>query len=525
MPKQTPYPSGPIAVEDARLKDISTGMNWNMQDASDVRFLAVSGTLWVGDCRTTYDFTLVEYHLHIDEVSWTIFSTLNNALEQEFTPEFWDIVNYSRKERWGFLEIPWDGKAYEVAPPYTQIRLSIFNDFAHTMRVVRPFVWKDTYLKVHPNGAAVFTEQKKLAFLLPLIIEAHALLPPTPLFWVNDDQTIPLRRTTLWLHEHTIQWLSETGEAYPPELRNEIQPRLDKLKPSQPAKRLQPPTPPKPNRWQERPQEKQTMQAPQEPTPQDPKGTQTNPQQVADHERQYMELQAAFAQMRQRTIAESRPTHSTQSQTSASLPAASPPTTGEANTTLPSKSSTNAATEAPAQQDSHRPPKVSAHSLANQRPAPPSPPATHEPETDTPGTGELSTHSPHPATQIGAEQQPPPKHEQPIVDKEIPAERSTPVDTPTESPDTLATDTVVVSSPEPACEPVQEADLFAADIPTLQNWQRVASENVEVLTTRLARARENLWRITKRLKTMQDGQEPDTPLASPIVDIEMEIID
>ena len=83
MPKQTAYPSGAIAVEDARLRDISTGMNWNMQDASDVRFLAVSGTLWVGACRTTYDFTLVEYHLHIDEVSWTIFSTLNNALSHE----------------------------------------------------------------------------------------------------------------------------------------------------------------------------------------------------------------------------------------------------------------------------------------------------------------------------------------------------------------------------------------------------------------------------------------------------------
>ena len=73
MPKQIPYPSGPIAVEDARLKDISAGMDWNMQDASDVRFLVVSGTLWVGNCRTTYDFTLVEYHLYIDEVSWTIF--------------------------------------------------------------------------------------------------------------------------------------------------------------------------------------------------------------------------------------------------------------------------------------------------------------------------------------------------------------------------------------------------------------------------------------------------------------------
>ena len=134
-----------------------------------------------------------------------------------------------------------------------------------------------------------------------------------------------------------------------------IQPRLDKLKPSQSAKRVQPPTPPKPNRWQERPQEKQTVQAPQEPTPQDPKGTQTTPQQVADQERQYMELQAVFAQMRQRTIAESRPTHPTQSQTSASLPAASPLTTGEADTALPSKSSTNAVTEAPVHQASHRP--------------------------------------------------------------------------------------------------------------------------------------------------------------------------
>ena len=191
------------------------------------------------------------------------------------------------------------------------------------MRVVRPFVWKDTYLKVHPNGAAVFAEQKKLAFLLPLIVEAHALLPPTPLFWANDDQTIPLRRTTLWLHEQTIQWLSETGEAYPLELRDEIQPRLDKLKPSQPAKKLQPPTPPKPSRWQEKPKEKQIMPTPQEPTPPDPKETQPSPQQVADSERQYMELQATFAQMRQRTIAESRPTHPTQSQTSASLSATS----------------------------------------------------------------------------------------------------------------------------------------------------------------------------------------------------------
>ena len=277
--------------------------------------------------------------LHIDEVPWLIFSTLADVLEKEFVPGFWETVNHNRKERWGFLELPWDGKAYGVAPPYTDIRLSIFNDIAHTMRVVNPFVWKETYLKVHPNGAAIFHEQKKLAFLLPLIVEAHALLPPTPLFWVNDDQTIPLWRTTLWLHEHTIQWLAETGESYPPELRDENQPRLNQLKPSQPAKHSQPPPPPKPTRWTERTEEKQSVQALQEAAPQDPKGTQNTPQQVADRERQYMELQYIFAQASQRTLADSRPAHSTQTQKPANLLAASQQSTEEAATTVPSKSS------------------------------------------------------------------------------------------------------------------------------------------------------------------------------------------
>ena len=101
-------------------------MNWNMQDASDVRFLAVSGTLWVGDCRTTYDFTLVEYRLHIDEVPWLIFSTLNNGLEKEFAPEFLGCCQlYPEKSGGVSSKLPWDGRAYDVAPPYTQIRLSI----------------------------------------------------------------------------------------------------------------------------------------------------------------------------------------------------------------------------------------------------------------------------------------------------------------------------------------------------------------------------------------------------------------
>ena len=89
------------------------------------------------------------------------FSTLADALEKEVEPNFWGTANYGRKERWGFLEPPWDGKAYGVAPPYTKMRLSIFNEVAHTIRVVEPLVWNHTHLKVHPNGAMVFHEEKE----------------------------------------------------------------------------------------------------------------------------------------------------------------------------------------------------------------------------------------------------------------------------------------------------------------------------------------------------------------------------
>ena len=78
-----PYPAGSIGVDDPRLQDISGGMQWNMQDAYDIRFLAVSGTVTVGPSRARYDFTLVEYCLYIDEVPWLLFSTLNDALEKE----------------------------------------------------------------------------------------------------------------------------------------------------------------------------------------------------------------------------------------------------------------------------------------------------------------------------------------------------------------------------------------------------------------------------------------------------------
>ena len=193
MPSGTHFPSGEIHVTNQNLQDISGGMRWNMQHADNVRFLAVSGTMTIGTIRATYDFTLVVYEMHIDEVAWTIFSTLADALTEEFTDQFWQIVNHRRKDRRGFLDVPWieAQQAYDVNAAYRAVRLSVFNNQGHTVRVTSPFIWNDTYLKVHPNGAAVFAEDKKFEFLLPWIITSHGLLPPNRSFGSQMREPFP----------------------------------------------------------------------------------------------------------------------------------------------------------------------------------------------------------------------------------------------------------------------------------------------------------------------------------------------
>ena len=72
-PSQIPFPSGAISVSDQHLLDISAGMNWDMRDANNVRFLAVRGTIWVGDCQTTYILRWWNINCIIDEVPWPHF--------------------------------------------------------------------------------------------------------------------------------------------------------------------------------------------------------------------------------------------------------------------------------------------------------------------------------------------------------------------------------------------------------------------------------------------------------------------
>ena len=399
MPAGIPYPSGDIRVLSPNLQDISGGTQWDMQQADSIQFLAVSGTMVVGDVKAKYDFTLVAYRMHIDEVDWTIFSTLDNALANEFTEHFWRIVNYKRKDRRGFVDVPWIDaqQEYDVAEAYREVRLSIFNNLGHTVRVTTPFIYKDTYLKVHPNGAAVFAEDKKFEFLLPWIIEAHQLLPPTPVFWSRDDKTIPLYRQTLWLHEDTIKWLAETGEGFPSVLHDQIAPRISRFKSRYCTKPELTAEVPKLMRWKERAPTRAETHAEPNPPSQEAQSAQPTPLQISDNERRYMELQAAVLNLGHQTIADSQSNAQPLATPATDRPQpevkADSVTPTADNTTLPSNTTTveNTSTDSTAVQadGQQQPTKVAAQSLADVRPVAPPTPMTTEPTEGTPDTGVL----------------------------------------------------------------------------------------------------------------------------------------
>ena len=216
-----------------------------------------------------------------------------------------------------------------------------------------------------------------------------------------------------------------------------------------------------------------------------------------------MELQAVMATLGQRTLAESRP--------KANQPSQEPD--GTTASPAPQQVDTGLAT-----QNSGQPPptKLSAQTLTAARPTPPPPPSPREPRKDAPGTGELSDpgHR-HP----GAKKLPQPGKEQPpIVDVNV---GPPPILSPTDSPDTLTSETVVVSSPVPD----QEEDFDAMDMATLQRRRLAALETVQDLTAQLFNAQDIVSRITKRLKTMQESQETPMPPVHPREDIEIEGMD
>ena len=135
------FSSGPISVKEASLLDETNGRNWTMPQAYDVKFLAVRGTIMIGEIPLYYQFTLVKYLMYIDTVPWTIFSTLEEALDTEFDPHFFTILTSNRRDRWGFLNVARRPYAtdYDVDTPYLDTGLSIFDTYGHTRKEVKPF--------------------------------------------------------------------------------------------------------------------------------------------------------------------------------------------------------------------------------------------------------------------------------------------------------------------------------------------------------------------------------------------------
>ncbi|CAL1136286.1 unnamed protein product [Cladocopium goreaui] len=210
-----------------------------------------------------------------------------------------------------------------------------------------------------------------------------------------------------------------------------------------------------------------------------------------------------MATLGQRTLAESR--------LKANQPDQKPD--GTTVSPAPKQADTGLAT-----QDSSQPPptKLSAQTLTAAQPTPLPPPSPKEPRKDAPGTGELSDpgHR-HP----GAKKLPQPGKEQPLsVEVNV---GPPPILSPTDSPDMLTSETVVVSSPAPD----QEENFDAMDMATLQSRRLDALETVQDLTAQLFRAQDTVSRITKRLKTMQESQATPMPPVHPREDIEIEGMD
>lgn len=81
MSNRQQYPISEIRVVKHRLQNLTGGMNAHMPQGGSVEFFGISGTITVGTSRVMYDSTMVVYHVHIDEVPWVIFSTLNDVLK------------------------------------------------------------------------------------------------------------------------------------------------------------------------------------------------------------------------------------------------------------------------------------------------------------------------------------------------------------------------------------------------------------------------------------------------------------
>ena len=497
-----PFPQGLISVRNASYEDVSSEKQWYMPQANDVQFLKVQGVIMIGDAPLSYKFTLVKYDLTIDDTPWVIFSTLNDALYNEFDDGFWTTLNYDRKDRWDFEKVAWlvGPKLYDVDYPYSDLWMPIFEPSGTTSREKQPFVYNDDHLRVHRNGAAVYSEEKKLIFLLPLIVQTHRLLPDKPLFWANENSPLSLYKTYTWMHEDTIKWLAQTGADYPPALRSQIQPRIEELRTWHHGRR-QPPPPPQPNRWHPKSTQPQyNTEAHMAPAPQS-LAVRLSPRNMVAPDKMYMVLQEAFmdtaSQLPNRTKRRGNPSKASKAKDVAMSPESSSPEQPANKAKKEKRGKTNAT-------------RVEAGKVATQRPAAPPPRAdARQPDKqsrssvskDTPkkqNQEQESSSSDSSSSSSSSSEAPeaPQEEEEPDQPKEEETQRED--DEEEEEEDGQ-------SSEESATPDLTEKAIKKADLPTLDRMQRAAEKRIGVLETDLRTTKDVLSAIIKRRKTVKKG--------------------
>ena len=495
-----PFPSGSISVRDASYEDVTSGKQWFMPHANDVQFLKVRGVIIIGDVPLSYKFTLVKYDLSIDEIPWVLFSTLNDALYKEFKEDFFTTLNVDRKDRWDFEKVAWlDGpKQYDVDYPYSDIWMSIFEPSGATSREKRPFVYNDDHLRVHRNGAAVYSEEKKLIFLLPLIVQTHRLLPDKPLFWANDNSPLSLYKTYTWMHEDTIKWLAKTGADYPPALRPQIQPRIEALRTGQYGRR-QPPPPPQPNRWQPKSIQMQRNTESQVPPAPQSLAVRLSPRNMVAPDKMYMVLQEGFMDMASqlpRTKRRGNPSTASQAKDAVMSPDSSsqePPAAtakkekrGKTNVTRveAGKQATRRPATPPPRADARKPDKRSKNSPAKEMPKE----KEQEQESSSSDSSSSSSSSSEAPEAPQEEEEPDQPEEEETQKKEDEEEEEE-----------------GQSSEESDTPDLTEKAIKKADLPTLDKMQRAAEKRIGVLETDLKTTKDFLSAIIKRRKTVKKG--------------------
>ena len=295
------------------------------------------------------------------------------------------------------------------------------------------------------------------------------------------------------MHEDTIKWLADTGGYYPPALRPQIQPRIDALRNWQPGRR-QPPTPPQPNRWQEKRTERCDNLAAYDPTPPKPQTVQLSPRHMVADDKLYMVMQEEFLE-----IANTVPT----------------PKGGSGK---PARASQAAVEESSSKSPRQRPPdntakegkrskektaRVEVGKIAAQRPAPPTP------KEDARKTAKPS--KPSPAKEMPKEKAQ--AQESSSYDSSSSSSSSSDApEAPEEEEEPDQKEETEQSSEESNTPDLTQKAIDKADLPTLHKMQRAAEKRVDVLESELNTAKEFLRYILKHRKIVKAKESRDVEM-------------